>query len=220
MNLIILGPQGSGKGTQAKLLAEKYNLEHIETGEILRQIAKSGTAIGKKIGEMHDAGILIPSNMLKEVLFLRIKSLNREKGIISDGTPRKVDQVEYFEDMIEEMGRKISNLIYINIPEKESIERISKRWQCEKCKRILIMGKDVESPENQCPDCEGKIVQRADDTLEGIKKRLDIFKNETIPVIENFRKRGLLIEINGEKSIEGVFQNICQKLDDNNQNEK
>lgn len=217
MNLILLGPQGSGKGTQAKLLAEKYNLEHINTGGILRQIAKSGTPIGEKIDRMINVDrILIPSDILKEVLSLKIKSLNREKGIISDGTPRKVDQIEYFEDMIAQTGRKISHLIFINVSEEEAIERITKRWMCEKCKKVLIMGKDVQSPNDQCPDCEAPIIQRADDTLDGIRKRLDIFKNETIPVIEKFRERGLLIEINGKQSVEKVFQDICKKIDDSN----
>lgn len=214
MNLILLGPQGSGKGTQAKLLAEKYNLEHLNMGEVLRQIAKSDNPLGKKIGEMHDAGILIPSDMLRKILQLEVNSLNREKNLIFDGVPRKMDQAMYFEDVLSESGRKVSHLIYIKVSEEESIERITKRWQCEKCKKVLIMGKDVQSPEDQCPECEARIVQRADDTLEGIKKRLDIFEKETVPVIKYYKEKGKVIEINGEQIMEKVFQDICKKIDD------
>jgi len=218
MNLIILGPQGSGKGTQAKFLAEKYHLEHIDMGSSLRQIARMDSALGRKINQLVNVEkVLVPSEMLKDVLRLEVGSLGREQGLIFDGVPRAMEQALHFEEILQSFGRKISKLIFINISEEESIKRISNRWMCEKCKLGIIMGKDVMSPDDQCPVCESRIVQRVDDTQEGVKKRLKIFREETMPVIEYFREKGSVIEIDGEQSMEKVFQDICDKIDDYNQ---
>jgi len=217
MNIIILGPQGSGKGTQAKFLAEKYNLEHIDMGGSLRQIARMDSALGRKINQLINVEkVLVPSEMLKDVLRLEVGSLGREQGLIFDGVPRAMEQALNFEEILQSFGRKVTKLVFINISEEESIKRISNRWMCEKCKRGLIMGKDVQSPNEQCPDCEGRVVQRADDTEEGVRKRLKIFREETMPVIEYFRKKEIVIEIDGERTMEEVFQDICKKLDDHN----
>jgi len=217
VNLIVLGPQGSGKGTQAELLTKKYNLEHVNMGGMLRQVAKQVTPLGKKIDKIINVErTLIPNDILKEVLRLEIESLNREQSLIFDGVPRTLKQVSDFEEVLLQTGRKINKLIYINVSEDESIKRISKRWMCEKCRQVLIMGKDVKSPDDQCPTCESRIMQRADDTLEGVNKRLEIFHNETVPVIEYFREKGLMVEINGEQAMEEVFKDICEKIDDHN----
>jgi len=213
VNYIILGPQGSGKGTQAKLLAEKFSLEHIDMGKNLREVAKMDTPLGKEIYEIQNVTkTLVPKRILKEVLHLKLASLPREKGLVIDGAPRTMDQALYLEEALLEFGRKINKFIFINIPEEEAIRRISKRWICEKCKITLIMGKDIQSSTDQCPTCEGKIIQRIDDTPEGVHKRLEIFRTETIPVIEYFRAKNLVLEVNGEKTIEEVFQEIITKL--------
>lgn len=213
MNIIVLGPQGSGKGTQADLMAEKFDLEHIDMGKTLREVAKMDTPLGREIYEIQNVTkTLVPSRIMKEVLHLKLASLPRERGLVIDGAPRTMDQTQYLEDALLEFGRKITKLIFVNISEEEAKKRISKRWVCEKCRQVLIMGKDVQSPDDQCPTCEGNIIQRADDTPEGIEKRLQVFREETLPVIEYFRKKELVLEIDGQKTIEGVFQEICNKL--------
>jgi len=213
MNIIVLGPQGSGKGTQAQLLAEKFSFEHIDMGKTLREVAKTDTPLGKEIYAIQNiTKTLVPSRILKEVLHLKLGSLSREQGLVIDGAPRTMDQASYLEEALLEFGRKISKLIFINISEETSIERISKRWVCEKCKINLIMGKDIQSAQEQCPVCEGKIMQRVDDTPEGVHKRLEIFRNETMLVIEYFRGKNLVLEIDGQKSIEEVFEEIVNKL--------
>lgn len=209
MNLIILGQQGSGKGTQAEMLAQKYNLEHIDMGKTLRQAAKLDTPLGREIYSIQNVTkTLVPSRILSEVLHIKLNSLPREQDVIFDGVPRTLDQLEYIESAMREFGRKIDKVFFVNIPEEESIARISKRWICRKCKAVLIMGKDVQSEKDPCPACQGEITQREDDTPEGVKIRLRIFKEETAPVIEYYRKKGLLVEINGSQPIEKVFQNI------------
>ncbi|MCX6762398.1 MAG: nucleoside monophosphate kinase [Candidatus Moranbacteria bacterium] len=213
MNIIVLGPQGSGKGTQAEKLAEKYNLEHIDMGRSLREVAKQNTPLGKEIYHIQNVtNTLVPSRILREVLHFKINSLPREQGILFEGVPRTSDQQGYLEEEINNSGRKIDAVIFINIPEEETMKRISKRWVCKKHQHVLIMGKDIKREQEECPLDGSEIFQRIDDTPAGIKKRLQVNQEETMPVVENFRQRGLLIEIDGTPSIEKVFENILQKL--------
>jgi adenylate kinase len=215
MNIIILGPQGSGKGTQAEFLAEKYNLDHFDTGRALRQVSLLDTPLGKEIYEIVIVKKeLVPSRILKEILHIRLSDLQREQGIVFDGVPRNMEQANYFEEALQEFGRKIDKVFFVNIPEKESIERISKRWICKKCKAVLIMGKDINNSKDKCPVCGGDVVQRADDTIEGIKTRLRIFKEETVPVISYYKEKGLLIEVNGMQTVENVLEDIIKYLND------
>lgn len=215
VNIIILGPQGSGKGTQAEMLAKKFGLEHIDMGKTLREAAKRDTPIGKEIYRIQNVTkTLVPSRILKEVLGIKLNSLPREQGALFEGVPRTVDQAEYFTEALQESGRKIDAVFYINIPEEESLERIAKRWTCKKCGLPLIMGKDIKSEKDKCPKCGGEIYQRVDDTPEGVKKRLEVFREETLPVIEYFRQKEILIEIDGKPSIEEVSNNILEEVKD------
>ncbi|MFZ2193633.1 MAG: nucleoside monophosphate kinase [Candidatus Moraniibacteriota bacterium] len=210
MNLIVLGPQGSGKGTQAKLLAEKYNLDHFDTGKALRQVSLLDTPLGK---EVYDIVIvkkeLVPSRILKEVLQFRLNDLPREQGIVFDGIPRNLEQALYFREALREFGRKIDKVIFVDISREESIERISRRFACEDCKEAVAL-KEREAP--ICPKCSGKLTQRADDTRTGVEKRLQVFRGETLPVIEFFEKEGLVLKINGEQKVEKVFAEILEKI--------
>lgn len=213
MNLIVLGPQGSGKGTQAEKLAGKYNLEHIDMGKSLREVARQDTPLGKEIYHIQNVtNKLVPSRILREVLHLKINSLPREQGILFEGVPRTTDQQQYLEEEVHNSGRKIDVVIFINIPEEETMKRIGKRWVCKKHQHVLIMGKDIKSEKDKCPIDGSEIFQRIDDTPEGIKKRLKVYREETMPVIEDFRKRGLLIEIDGTPSIEEVFESIDREV--------
>jgi adenylate kinase len=209
MNIIILGQQGSGKGTQAEMLAQKYNLEHIDMGKALREVAKSDTPLGREIYSIQNVTkTLVPSRILREVLHIKLGSLPREQGVVFDGVPRTMDQLEYVEGAAREFGRKIDKVFFVNIPESESTARISKRWICQKCKAVLIMGKDVQNEKDQCPICDAPIAQRKDDTPEGIQIRLRIFREETMPVINYYKEKGLLVEIDGRQPIEKVFKDI------------
>ncbi len=214
MNLIILGPQGSGKGTQAELLARKFNWEHIDMGKTLREIAKLDTPLGKKVYSIQNVTkTLVPDEVLEKILRLELSSLGREQGIVIDGAPRNLAQAKYLnEELLQEFGRKIDRVFFVEISPEESVKRISKRWNCKKCAAILIMGKDIKSEKDDCPKCGGEIGQRKDDTEEGVRKRLAIFEAETIPVIEYFREVGLLEEINGEQTVEKVFQDVLENL--------
>lgn len=216
MNLIILGSQGSGKDTQAEKIANKFNLERVNMGNFLRQVAKQDTPLGKEVYHYQNvAGAMVPSRILREVMDIKLRSFPREQGVIFEGVPRTMDQTEYFDKAIVEVGRHIDRVIYINISEEEVMKRISKRWMCKKCHRILIKGKDIESEKEKCPDCQGEIAQRIDDTEEVIKKRLKVFKDETLPVIEHYKKKGILLDINGEQRRKEVFEEIVKHITHN-----
>jgi adenylate kinase len=213
MNLIILGPQGSGKGTQAEKLAEKFKLEHIDMGKFLREVAALGTPLGKEIHEIINVKKeLVSDKILKEAIHLKLMGLPREQGIVFDGVPRSQGQLEYFEGAMEEAGRQIDAVVLINLSEKESIERISKRRVCQKCKKVYILGRDKEVDEGKC-DCGGEVAIRIDDAPEGVVKRLGIFKKETLPVVEYFRRQDKLVEIDGDQTIDEVYGDIIEKLE-------
>jgi len=214
MNLIILGPQGSGKGTQAEMLAKKYDLEHIEMGKFLREVAKLNTPLGKEIHQtINIEGRLVDDKILKKVLHVKLQDMPREKGIIFDGVPRREDQLRYFEEAMQEFGREIDAVIDIDLSEEEAIRRISKRRICKKNEHVLILGKDIESESDKCPICQSDIFQRIDDTPERIKTRLGIYRKDTKAVVDYYRQKGILIETDGKPSIEEVSRDILEKIE-------
>ncbi|NTV41057.1 MAG: adenylate kinase [Candidatus Moranbacteria bacterium] len=212
MNLIIFGPQGSGKGTQAEKLAEKFNLSHIESGQIFRVIAKDESVFGKMIRNLIKEGEVVPDETTVEVLNRYVKKVSVGQGLILDSAPRTVGQIELVEKMMASYNRKIDKAIYISLPYQQSVERITKRYLCTACAKSLVLGRDIETSSSSCPSCGGLITQRADDTIDGITKRLDIFYSITVPVIEYYRKKGILIEIDGSREIEEVFRDIIKQL--------
>ena len=213
MNIIILGPQGSGKGTQAEMLAKKFGWEHIDMGKFLREAAKMDTELGKEINEIVNIKKeLVSDKILKKILHIKLQELPREAGVVFDGVPRNKEQAEYFDAVLLETGRMINFVVVVNLSEKESLERISKRRICEKCKAVYIFGQDIKKENEKCPQCGGKIIRRVDDTEEGVKKRLKIFQEETKPIIDFYKNQGKLIEINGDQAIEKVFEEILDKL--------
>lgn len=214
MNLIILGPQGSGKGTQAKMLADKFGLEHVEMGKLLRDIAKQDNPLGKQIHErINIQGKLVDDEIIRKVVKAKLDTLPKEKGIIFDGVPRNMKQAQAFDAEIKAQGRNIDAVLDINLPEKDSIERISKRRVCLENEHVLIFGKDVFREEYKCPICGSKIEQRIDDTPDRIKTRLGIYFNDTKPIVDHYRRKGILIEIDGRPSIGEVSRMILSEIE-------
>ncbi len=214
MNIVIFGPQGSGKGTQAEKLAEHFDAEHIDMGKFLREVAAMPTPLGREVWQIQNVTkTLVPARILQEVFTIKLNSLPREKSIIFDGFPRNADQTQYFEKAMSEFGRHTNAAILINLSEEESLKRISKRWICAKCKKVFIMGRDIQSEKERCAECGGEIIQRTDDTKEGILKRLKVFREETLPIVEYYKEQDKLIEIDGTQSISEVFKNILSELE-------
>lgn len=212
MNLIIFGPQGCGKGTQADKLSKKYNLEHIETGHIFRKIAREDTPLGKKISDLNEKKEMIPDDIMIEILGNKLKEIPSEKGLILDSAPRLTSQIELIEKLFENFGRSIDKAISITLPHEESIIRISKRYICPQCNKQFILGEGIKDNNEPCPICGGQIRQRLDDTPDGVMKRLNTFQEVTVPVIEHYRSKGMLIEVDGRQNIEKVFKDIIENL--------
>jgi adenylate kinase len=214
MNVVILGPQGSGKDTQAEKLANYFNLERVNMGNFLREVAKQDTPLGKEIYQYQNVtGTMVPSRILKEVLGIKLNSFSREQSIAFEGVPRTMEQAQYFDEAVKESGRKVDRVIYINISKEEALKRIARRRVCSKCERILITGKDIKDESEKCPDCGGDVILRIDDADEVIAKRLKVFQDETVPVIDYYKKQEKLLEINGEQSVEKVFADILVGLE-------
>lgn len=212
MNIIIFGPQGCGKGTQADKLSEKYNLIHIETGHIFRKIAREDTLLGKKISDLSERKEMIPDDIMIEILGNKLKEIPAEKGLILDSAPRLTSQIELIEKLLKNFGRSVDKAISITLPREESIARISKRYICPLCNKQFVLGENIKDKNDSCSKCGGPIRQRLDDTPDGIAKRLNTFKEVTVPVIEYYHKKGILIEVDGRQNADKVFEDIIANL--------
>ncbi len=214
INIIIMGPQGSGKGTQARLLAEKFDLQIFETGNIIRNIAKQDTDTGRKINEIINIkGDIVPWSFVKEkILGQKLSELDQDKGIVFDGTPRIMEEAEYWDKKLKEVNRKIDYVFYINIPKEESVKRISSRKLCRKNDHPLIVGKDLKEEDKKCPICKSEVYRREDDTPEKVLKRLEWSQELLKPVIEYYDDKKMIIRINGEKSIEEIHKEIISYI--------
>ena len=205
-----MGPQGSGKGTQARMLAEEFGLQIFETGDVLRNIAKQDTEIGRKINEIINIkGDIVPWDFMKEkILGQKLSELDENKGIIFDGTPRILEEAEFWEKKFKEVNRKFDYIFYVDISKEESVKRLSVRKQCRENKHLLIVGKDLKEEEKKCPICGSEVFRREDDTPEKILNRLEWNKELLSPVIEYYENKEMLIKINGERGVEDVFGEI------------
>jgi adenylate kinase len=202
MKLVLIGPQGSGKGTQAKLLAEKFGIPHISTGDVFRETAASGSALGNQIKALIDSGRLVPDDIVLEMLKSRFLKPDTARGFVLDGFPRNVEQARALESI-----SRIDAAILIDIPDREAVRRIGGRRHCPVCNNIF----GVDYIKEEC-GCGQTIVQRADDREEVVRKRLSTYNEKTRPVLDFYEKKGLLKRINGEQSIEDVFRDICGTL--------
>ena len=214
INIIIMGPQGSGKGTQARMLAEKFDLQIFETGAVLRELAKQDTKIGRRINEiMNIRGNIVPWDFMKEkILGQKLDELSANKGIIFDGTPRIIEEAEFWEKKLKEVGRKIDYIFYIDVSKKESVKRISVRKLCKKNAHPLIVGKDLSEEEIKCPICGSEVYRREDDTPEKVLNRLKWNEKNIKPVIDYYDNKKMITRIDGERSIENINKEITSYI--------
>lgn len=211
INILFFGPQGSGKGTQAALLARKRKLLHVSSGNTLRYVARSQTPLGRFLKKQLATGVLTPIDKLMQVFEQFMKSVPRDKGIIFDGYSRQITETRIFLRKLKKMGRQIDLVLLIEITDKESVKRLSKRAVCEKCGRNLVLGGRIKLG-GRCPYCTGKITQRRDDTLQAIKRRLRIYRKRTLPVVRFYKSQGKLAKINGAQSVAKVHGDILKVL--------
>jgi len=206
-NLIFLGPQGSGKGTQAKLLAERLNLVVIDTGATLREIAKTDTELGRRVAATINRGRLVEPELAEEVVRQKIEKISTEQGIIIDGFPRSLEQYTLMKRFWPQTKRADYQVIFIDLTLDASIERLGKRVTCELCGSVYIQGEyDI------CQKCGGNLIHREDDEPDAIAKRLELFHSQTKPLLAQLEREGKIIKIDGAPSIEEVQAEILKKL--------
>ncbi len=202
MNLLIMGPQGSGKGTQAQKLSRELNIPHISTGDIFRENIKNSTELGKEAKEYIDNGELVPDNLTIKIVLDRLEWSDCGDGFILDGFPRNSTQAKALDEKV-----KIDYAILVDISDEVAIERISSRKTCNSCGKIY-----AKTNETKCSECNGDLYVRDDDTPETVRKRLEVYHENTKPVIEHYIEKGSLVKVNGENEIETVFLEIKRKI--------
>lgn len=208
MKLLIFGPQASGKGTQATQVAKHYGIPHISTGNIFRANISQGTELGIKAKEILAQGNLVPDEITNEVIKNRLTEDDCKEGFILDGYPRNRNQAEF----LDALPYNFDAVINLKIPQEEIIKRISNRRVCVDCKENFNLIYKKPKEEGVCDKCGGKLVQREDDQPEAIKKRLEIYHSQTEPLLEFYKEKGIIVDINGEQSIDDVFEEIIEKL--------
>ncbi|MEK7670804.1 MAG: adenylate kinase [Bacteroidota bacterium] len=208
MRLIMFGPPGVGKGTQAKLLCEAFGVPHISTGDMLRVAVTEGTELGKKAKTIMDAGHLVPDDIMIGIVREVLSSSKVKNGFILDGFPRTVEQANALATLFEELNIKNYNVINFSVNEAEIIRRLGSRLMCVNDGKIFNKLTDGVTTETPCPACGGKLIYRNDDTEETVRKRLNIYHSTTAPVIDFYKKRGVIVQVDGMSSIELVHEEI------------
>ena len=212
MNLVILGAPGSGKGTQAARIAEREKIRHISTGDLLRDAVAKGTAIGKRVAGIMTSGQLVPDDVVLELLRETLANAverKRYNGWILDGYPRTARQAEALEEVLGRTGETIDAVIYIELDPEVVVNRLSNRRTCASCKAVYHLVNNPPAVEGTCDACGGKIVLRDDDKPETIRKRLEVYKKETLPILSLYEKHHTVHRVDGSKPIEEVTSDIA-----------
>ena len=212
MNIIMLGPPGAGKGTQAKMLVEKLGIPQISTGDMLRAAVKEGTPMGLKAKEYMDGGKLVPDEVVIGIVKDRLAADDCSKGFILDGFPRTIPQAEALDKVLAEMGKKIEYVVNVAVPESELLTRLTGRRTCKKCGAMYHVKFNPPKQDGVCDKCGGELYQRDDDKEETILNRLKVYNDQTAPLIEYYKKQGVLVDIDGSKDIGEIFKDICAAL--------
>ena len=212
MKIVMLGAPGAGKGTQADKIAEKYNIPHISTGDIFRSNIKAGTELGKKAKSFIDQGLLVPDEVTIGMLLDRIHEADCENGYILDGFPRTIPQAESLTAALKENGEAIDFALDVEVPDANIVNRMAGRRACLKCGATYHTEFAAPKKEGICDKCGSDLVLRDDDKPETVQKRLEVYHEQTHPLIDYYKKKGVLHAIDGTLSMESVFKNIVDIL--------
>ena len=209
-NIMFIAPPAAGKGTQAELVVEKYHIPHISTGDILREISKEDSEIGNYVKETLASGKLVKDEITYQLIEDRLSKDDCKNGFIIDGFPRNLDQAYEYDKILEKLGYEVGNVILINIDKKTLEKRITGRRLCENCNAIYNINDEKSSPkvESVCDECGGKLYQRSDDNLEAFETRYAMYQEKTEPIIDHYRKQNVLVEVDGNDTVENIFKSI------------
>ena len=212
MKIIMLGAPGAGKGTQAKKIAEKYQIPHISTGDIFRANIKGGTELGMKAKTFMDQGMLVPDEITIGMLMDRIGQEDCINGYVLDGFPRTIPQAESLTKALAERGEKVDYAINVDVPDENIINRMSGRRACLGCGATYHITFNPPVKESICDTCGQELVLRDDDKPETVKKRLDVYHDQTQPLIDYYKNAEILAEVDGTQPMDAVFQGIVEIL--------
>jgi adenylate kinase len=212
MNLVLFGPPGAGKGTQGSVLAEKRGLMKISTGDILRDAVRAGTTLGAEAKKFMDAGDLVPDSVILGLVREAIEDAG--SGFIMDGFPRTIAQAEVVDAMLAEMKKTIDAVIVLEVADESLVKRLSGRRSCPNCGSVYNIYFDKPKSDEKCDRCNTELVQRADDSRETVVRRLDVYKQQTSPIIKYYQEHGASVHtINGDRGIDDVQRDILKILD-------
>lgn len=212
MRLILLGAPGSGKGTQAKNIAEKVGITHVASGDLFRAAATRGDELGKQAKYYMEKGLLVPDEITIKMILERIDAPDCSKGVMLDGFPRTLEQAEALDQALGKKKQKIDRVFYIKVSTDELVRRLSGRFICRKCQAPYHKVSSPPKKEGICDKCGGELYQRADDNPETVRKRIDVYTKETSPLIDYYKKAKKLVEIKGEGNIDNITKDIIASL--------
>lgn len=212
MRLVLLGPPGAGKGTQASEITKRYDIPHISTGDIFRDNIKRGTDLGKKAKKYLDNGSLVPDDIVVSIVKDRLAEDDCKDGFLLDGFPRTVNQAHALDDALNEMKIKLDNVINIDVAKEVLINRAIGRRICKDCGATYHIEFNPPREDSKCDVCGGALYQRDDDTEETVARRIAVYNKQTKPLIDYYSKKGIIINVDGKQSIESVFEDIVKSL--------
>lgn len=212
MKVIMLGAPGAGKGTQAKKIAEKWQIPHISTGDIFRMNIKNGTDLGMEAKKYMDQGLLVPDELTVKILLDRVAQPDCKDGYVLDGFPRTIPQAEVLDEALNKLGEKIDYAVDVDVPDENIVNRMSGRRACLSCGATYHITYAPSKKEGVCDSCGSELVLRDDDKPETVQKRLGVYHQQTQPLIEYYTKKNILKSVDGTKDMEEVFQSIVSIL--------
>lgn len=212
MRVVFLGPPGGGKGTQARFLEGRYGACQVSTGDILRKAVRDQTPLGKQAAEYLDKGELVPDDVMLSLVAGRLREETCKRGFILDGFPRTIAQADGLEAILRDMGSRLDCVFLIQVPRDVVIQRLAGRRSCKRCGTLYHVAFNPPNRGGFCDRCNGELFQREDDREETIAARIYIYETQTAPLIDYYRKQGLLKEINGLGSVEGIHGRVLQVL--------
>lgn len=213
MRLVLLGPPGAGKGTQAMNLVDQYDLVHVSTGDLFRANIKNETELGKQVQSYLSSGKLVPDELTIALVWDRLDQDDTQKGFLLDGFPRTIAQAEALDQGLEERGMKIDAAVCIDVPSPVLVERLAGRRICPECGASYHIKDNPPKKEGICDRCGAALEQRKDDTEETVKDRIDVYHKNTEPLIDFYQKQGKLMKVNGNQGVDQVSQEIYRSLD-------
>lgn len=212
MRLILLGPPGAGKGTQASSIVAEYGITHISTGDIFRHNIKNETELGKKVKSYLDKGQLVPDELTIDLVWDRLSKDDCKKGFLLDGFPRTINQAEALQKGLEERGLKLDKVINIDVDKNILVKRLSGRRVCKNCGETYHVDNKPTLKDGVCDKCSGEVIQRADDNEKTVLDRIEVYEKQTLPLIDFYKNLGLILTVDGTLSIEDVFSQIKESI--------